>query len=62
VLVNVLPQAVTGPLFGLVAQFVPEMQVGALFDSWMMRVPDADPDQFAALKARLYAELAQIEV
>ena len=29
---------------------------------WMMRVPNADPDQLAALKERLYAALAEIEV
>jgi beta-glucosidase len=62
VLIEVLPQAVTGPMLGLVAQFVPEMQVGAMFDSWMMRVPGADADQVSALKARLYAALAEIEV
>jgi hypothetical protein len=33
-----------------------------MFGNWMMRAPGADPDQVAALKARLYAELAEIEV
>ena len=61
VLTKHLPPAATGPMFGLLAQFAPDMPIDAMFGNWMMRAPDADPEQAAALKARLYAELAEIE-
>ncbi|MBN1582948.1 MAG: hypothetical protein JXA89_19725, partial [Anaerolineae bacterium] len=61
-LLKYLPREAIGVVFGLVAQFIPEMPIEAMFSSWMVRMPQADEGQIAALKARLYAELAAIEV
>jgi beta-glucosidase len=62
VLLRLLPQAASAAILGLVAQFAPDLPLEALFNNWMTRTPQADADQLAALKARLYAELATIEV
>jgi beta-glucosidase len=62
VLVKYLPPAATGAVFGLLAQFAPDMSIEAMFDSWMMRMPQVDEGQLRALKQRLYAELGEIKV
>jgi hypothetical protein len=46
----------------MMAQFIPDLPIDAVFGNWMMRAPGVYADQVAALKARLYAALGEIEV
>lgn len=62
VLLKYLPESASAMMLGILAQFVPDMPLEAMFSNWMAHMPAADETQVAVLKARLYAELSAIPV
>jgi beta-glucosidase len=62
VLIRHLPHMASPAMLGVIEQFIYDIPMDKMFDNWISRLSHTEMEQIAALKARLYADLAAIQV